>query len=202
MNKLTLAILTIATLVLVGCGGNNNSNTTTLKAETNIKKRFNYFQDGNFTQEKNTLICHKGLYGDSYTIHISIYDEYINFQTYQYRKNDCSDEPFDYIYSSYEYELGSESADTTRVDISLVNKSFNYYKKHFEIESMVSKLVFGHVILNDTYYTSVVGAGDIRTEKIKLAFAHPTNENNGSSAETRAKDISNYIEDKFYFLEN
>jgi len=202
MNKLILAVLTIATLVLVGCGGNKNSNTTTLKAEINIKKRFNYFHEGNFTQEKNTLVCHKGLYGDSYTIHISIYDGNIRFETHEHRKNDCSDEPFNYIYSSYEYELGNESADTTRVDISLVNESFNYNKKDFEIESMVSKLVFGHVILGNTYYTSVVGAGDIRTEKIKLAFAHPSSENNGSSVETRAKDISNYIEDKFYFLED
>ena len=202
MKKLTLSMLTVATLALIGCGGSSSTPVdNTLKAETNIKQRFSYFKDGNFTKEENTLMCHKGLHGDSYKVNMYRGDDYIYFETHQHRKSDCSDEPFDYIYSSYSYELGNESNNKKRVDISLVNESYNYDDKHFAIESMVSKLIFGHIILGSTYYTSVVGAGDIRTEKIKIAFAHPTSDNNGSSIHSRAKDISHYTDDRFYFLE-
>lgn len=204
MNKLTLTMLTVATLALVGCGGSSSSTPvdTTLKAETNMKQRFSYFKDGNFTKEENTLICHKGLHGDSYKIHISINDTYILFETHQHRKTDCSDKPFDYIYSSYIYELGDESRNKKSVNIALINDSFNYQDKHFAIESMVSKLVFGYTVLGEAYHTSVIGAGEIRTEKLKIAFAHASSDNNGSSIHSRAKDITNYSEDKFYFMEN
>lgn len=202
MNKIILTMSTATAFLLIGCGGNSRSTPvdTTLKVETNMKQRFSYFKEGNYTKEGNTL-CHKGLYGDSYKVNMHRADNYIYFETHQYRKNDCSDEPFDYIQSAYSYELGNESSNKKSVAISLVNESYNYDDKHFEIESMVSKLIFGHVILGSTYYTSVVGAGDIRTEKIKIAFAHPTSDNNGSSIHSRAKDISHYTDDKFYFLE-
>ena len=201
MKKLNLMMLTVATLVLIGCGGSSNTSDDTLKTETNMKERFNYFKDGIFSKDGNTTICHKGLYGDSYKIHIYVYDSAIRFYTYQHRRNDCSDEPIDYAYSSYIYEIGDESADKKSVNIFLTNDSYNYGSKYLEIESMVSKLIFGQIVYT-TYYTSVIGSGDIRTEKLKIAFAHATTENDGSSPEKRANNISNYTEGKFYFLEN
>ena len=194
-------ITTLSILLLTNCGGSNHKKIVTNTIDTDAKIHFEYFRNGYLAKETNTTACYKGLNGDSYQTDIDIYDSTIVLNTTAYRFEDCSDEPFYYTYSTYNYELGNESSDKKRLEIALTNSSYNYDEKAYKIEEMVSNHIFGTFINGNPYYTSVVSSGNIRKEKIRVGFARSNGGNDGSSPEKRANDVSKFTNQELFFIE-
>jgi len=192
---------TLSILLFTNCGGSSHKKVATNTIDIDTKKHFEYFRIGYLAKETNTTACYKGLNGDSYQTDIDIYDGTIVFNTSVYRLEDCSDEPFNYVYSAYNYELGNESSDKTRLEINLTNTSYNYDEKAYKIEEMVSNHIFGTFINGNPYYTDVVSSGDIRKEKIRIGFARPSISNDGTSPEKRANDVSKFTNQELFFIE-
>ena len=195
-------ITTLSMLILTNCGGSRHTKVATNTIDTDVKKHFEYFKYGYLSKETNTTVCYKGLNGDSYQTYINIYDDTIVFDTSVYRLEDCSGEPFYYVYSSYNYQLGNESSDKKRLEVTLTNSSYNYNDKDYKIEEMVSNYIFGTFINGNPYYTYVVSSGNIRKEKIRIGFAKPSSSNDGTDSEKRANDVSRFINQELFFIED
>ena len=203
MKKISIILLFLSIVVFIGCGGGNHQNGN--QENASMQQRFNYFQNGELVSGNNTT-CHQNLlYGDSYIIHSTISHSNENigsiyFSIERYRKMDCK-ESVGWSTSTYNYTLDSNSTEDNKLKIKLTNTSFNEDKRDFEIEGMLSNIIFGTHILGNPYYTTVVGSGDIRKDKIQLGFAYPTVGHDGSTPDKRAIDTSNYIEKKYYIKE-
>ena len=203
MKKLYLVIISLLSIfLLMGCGNSNKQTSEKNPLTTNVKNSFSYFRYGELKKDTNTTICFKGLYGDYYKIYMDkpAYEQLITFYIESYRLMDCSGLPIHDAYSAYSYEFGNESNDSKSIGITLTNVSYNT-QKDFEIEKMVSKKIFGKVILDQPFYTIVVASGNLRKEKIRLGFAQSTINLDGSSSEKRANNISLFTDAQLYFME-
>lgn len=196
-----VSITTLSLLLFTNCGGSSNKQTATNTINTDAKKNFEYFKDGYLAKNTNTTQCYKGLDGDSYQTQISVYPDTIFLSTSIYRYDGCGGDIIDYAYSSYRYDLGNESNDTKRVEITLTNVSYND-EEYYKIEEVISNYIFGIVINSNPYYTSIVTSGDIRNEKLRIGFARASIRNDGSSPEKRADDVSMFINRELFFIEN
>lgn len=202
MKTLYTILLAVTALLLIGCGTDNSNNLN--QEEDSIEERFNYFQQGVLLTGDST--CHQNLlYGDSYVIHTYIYhnDAFngnISFDIERFRKLDCT-EPVGWSSSSYDFVLDSNATTGNTLGVQIINTSYNYDEKNFEIEKMLSGMVFGTTVLNNIYYTTIVGAGDVRKEQLQIGFAHPTTINDGTSPDKRAIDTSVYIQKTYYIKE-
>ena len=58
--------------------------------------------------------------------------------------------------------------------------------------------ILGYDIAN-TVYTTIVASGNESKQEIVLGIAKPTDANDGSSADKRANDVSDYTSGKYYF---
>jgi len=223
MKTLNLAIATVATLALIGCGGGGGSSSdgTTTGGTTTTGNTTGGTTTGGSSSTNTTT----GSVNSIDSIHEL--KPYISLATKLVtgtQKTSClaaengkgktisqwisgSTVRFDYT----EYDNAQCVGDYTEMKPSYYTltlgdeinggKALEVSLKFDHGDDIVDKMpnhMLGYDIAN-TFYTTIVASGNASTQEIVMGIAKPIEANNGSSADKRANDVGDYTSGEYYF---
>ena len=223
MKTLNLAIATVATLSIIGCGGggsttptqttdNTSGNTTngsTIENNTstsmnaleanNIKERLSYvWSASDLVSGSTKKECHKMDTGHSYTIKWQIASAINEMDVYynEYSNVNCVGEIPDVRFGSAKYRITTGNVINNGKALEV---DFQFVSGDDWIADMP-----GHILgydIGKTYYTIAVSSGTYQNQNLIWSVAKPTDANDGTSPSKRASDVSNYTSGKYYFAQ-
>jgi len=217
MKTLNLAIATVATLTLIGCGGggdtssggstaggattggvaNTPSSSVNAIESNNIKERLSYsFSASDLVSGSEKKQCHKMDTGHSYTIKWAIVATEMNVYYNEYSNENCVGQVPDVRFGKAKY----------RVTIGNVLNGGKALEVDFQFVSGDDWIddMPGHILgydIGKTYYTIAVSSGTYQNQNLIWSVAKPTDANDGTSPSKRASDVSNYTSGKYYFAQ-
>jgi hypothetical protein len=227
MKRLNLAIATVATLALIGCGGGGGSSsvedttggTTTGGTTTGGTTTGGSTTGGSTNGGSKTTVNTTDSIGElkpylSLAIKLVTGTQKISCLAAENGKGKTisqwisgSTVRFDYT----EYDNTQCVGDYTKMKLSYYSltlgneinggKALEVSLKFDHGDDIVDKMpnhMLGYDIAN-TFYTTIVASGNESKQEIKMGMAKPTDTNDGTSASKRANDVSDYTSGEYYF---
>jgi len=205
MKILNLAIVTIATLTIIGCGEDSSSSdkerakgdtiggtTTTINRTDNIHELRPYLALArNLVTGSQKTSCLPVGNGKGKVISQVISNSSIQFHYKEYSNAQCIGDIETMKLSHYSITYGNEIDGGKAIEANL---KFN---DGDDIVDKVPNHMLGYDI-GTTFYTTIVASANTSTLEIKIGIAKPTDTNNGTSASKRANDISDYTSGLYY----
>jgi len=212
MKALYITFATVTTLVLLGCGGGSgsttNNTTNNLGNNTNNENpSIGNTEGGNIESRLENLSFAKDLVSGtdkkvcqnidenrSYTLTSYLYSNNLSVDYKKYSQENCLG-AVTWDRAKYRVNYGNtlNSGKAIEIDIQFVSGDDL-------TEYDMAKRLLGSDIAT-TYYTTLVSTGEFGNKDIVWAVAKASDSNDGTSANKRANDISDYTSKKYYFAQ-